>query len=553
MPRAVIYARYSSDNQRDASIEDQLRLCKEHLSRAGWTLTQVFRDAAMSAASTFRPGYQALLQGVRTAEFDVIVAEALDRLSRDQEDVAALYKRCSFAGVRIVTLAEGEITELHVGLKGTMNALFLKDLADKTRRGLRGRVEVGASGGGLTFGYDVVRSVDRRGERRINDAEAAVVRRIFEQYRDGKSPKRIAHDLNAYGVPGPRGGQWAASTINGNKDRGTGILNNELYIGRMIWNRLRYSKDPDTGKRRSRLNDQAAVVAKDVPELRIIPDTLWLTVRARQAALGKRDQPSRASDEQAPFWTKQRPKHLFSGLMRCGQCGGGYSKVGARHFGCSTAANKGPTGCTNKQTIRDDHLEQRVLSGLQDRLMDPVLYQQFASAFTAEWNRQQAEASGELEARKAELSRVKGQLERLVDALCNGAPAATVRDRMSSLEERRELLEVELRTAQAPAPRLHPNLPTLYRQHVAGLTEALKAPEADATREALRALIDAVQMIPEQGGLRVEIRGELSSILGLAGQNPTANSAAEGSDAVSFARQVKLVAGTGFEPVTFRL
>src|SRR3972149_5238520 len=145
--RAVIYARYSSENQRDASIEDQVRLCRAHLAQKGWTCLNVYTDRALSGASRFRPAYQQLLQDARAGQFDIVVAEALDRLSRDQEDVAALYKILSFSGVRIVTLAEGEITELHVGLKGTMNALFLKDLADKTRRGLRGRVELGKSGG----------------------------------------------------------------------------------------------------------------------------------------------------------------------------------------------------------------------------------------------------------------------------------------------------------------------------------------------------------------------------------------------------------------------
>ena len=138
--RAVIYARYSSDLQRDASIDDQLRLCKAKIEREGWALSATYTDRAQSGASRLRQGYQSLLEGARKRQFDVVVAEALDRLSRDQEDVAGLFKRLSFAGIRLVTLAEGEITELHVGLKGTMNALFLKDLADKTRRGLEGRV-----------------------------------------------------------------------------------------------------------------------------------------------------------------------------------------------------------------------------------------------------------------------------------------------------------------------------------------------------------------------------------------------------------------------------
>lgn len=94
----------------------------------------------------------------------MIMAEAMDRLSRDQEDIAGIFKRMTYADVKMFTLSEGEITHLHVGLKGTMNALFLKDLADKTRRGLRGRVEDGKSGGGLCYGYDVVKKFDDRGK-----------------------------------------------------------------------------------------------------------------------------------------------------------------------------------------------------------------------------------------------------------------------------------------------------------------------------------------------------------------------------------------------------
>ena len=144
-------------------------------------------------------------------QVDIILAEALDRLSRDQEDIAGLYKRVQFADVKIITLSEGEISNLHIGLKGTMNAIFLKDLADKTRRGLRGRVENGKSGGGITFGYDVVKRIDAngeyaRGERVINEAQAGIVRRIFAEYLSGVSPRNIAARLNAEGIACPSGG-----------------------------------------------------------------------------------------------------------------------------------------------------------------------------------------------------------------------------------------------------------------------------------------------------------------------------------------------------------
>jgi hypothetical protein len=103
-----------------------------------------YSDAAISGSTMIlRPGVRSLLHEALAGRFDVVLAEALDRLSRDQEDIAALFKRLRFAGVPIITLSEGEISELHVGLKGTMNALFLKELAAKTHRGLRGRVEAG--------------------------------------------------------------------------------------------------------------------------------------------------------------------------------------------------------------------------------------------------------------------------------------------------------------------------------------------------------------------------------------------------------------------------
>ncbi|MCH9000493.1 MAG: recombinase family protein, partial [Proteobacteria bacterium] len=103
--RCAIYARYSSDNQSNASIEDQVRQCKSRIEREGWTLIQVYSDAAISGATTLRPGYQKLLEDARAGAFDVVVAEALDRLSRDLEDVAGLYKRLTFANVTLITLA----------------------------------------------------------------------------------------------------------------------------------------------------------------------------------------------------------------------------------------------------------------------------------------------------------------------------------------------------------------------------------------------------------------------------------------------------------------
>jgi len=249
--KVAIYARYSSDNQRDASIADQMRVCRAFAERQGWTLAQEYSDHAVSGATLLRSGFQALMRDALNRRFDVVLAESLDRFSRDQEDTAGLFKRLTFAGVNIVTIAEGDITHLHIGFKGTMNALFLKDLAEKTHRGLRGRIEDGKSAGGLCYGYRVVKALNAgtvtTGEREIDPEQAAVVARIFRDFMAGMSPEAIVKALNREGVAGPFGGSWSPSTIHGNAKRGTGILNNELYVGRTVWNRLRYVRDPDTG------------------------------------------------------------------------------------------------------------------------------------------------------------------------------------------------------------------------------------------------------------------------------------------------------------------
>ena len=197
--RAAIYARYSSDNQREASIEDQVRLCRERVAEENSAVSEVYTDYAVSGGTMKnRPGLQALLNDAKRGMFDRVVAEALDRVSRDQEDIAAIFKRLTHANVRILTLAEGEISELHIGLKGTMNALFLKDLAQKTRRGQRGRVEAGKVPGGNSYGYRIVRRVlddgsVSTGEREIDREQATIIRRIFLEYADGLAPALNRH------------------------------------------------------------------------------------------------------------------------------------------------------------------------------------------------------------------------------------------------------------------------------------------------------------------------------------------------------------------------
>ncbi|WP_237480693.1 recombinase family protein [Lichenibacterium dinghuense] len=385
---AAIYVRYSSDRQRDASIEDQIRLCKELIDRMGWVVGPIYIDRQISGSIVSREGFQKLRKDVRGGTFQVVVAESLDRLMRDGEASFNFGKHYRLARVQIHTHAEGPATKLIMGFKGTINAVFLDDLAEKTHRGLHGRIEDGASAGGLSYGYDVVATAEGedKGQRCVNVAEAEVVRRIFDDYGlRNLSPKKIAAALNREGIPGPRGGKWSQSTIYGNRTRGTGIVNNELYVGVLVWNRLRYEKHPDRQKHCSQLNPEGEWLRKPVPELRIVDDALWARVKGRQTEMdGRRG--GNAASESLPFWRQKRPSYLLSGLLRYGACGGGVSVISATHVGCSDARNRGASVCTNRRTMKRSVLEDTVLDALRTRLMAPEVYAAFVRGFTAEWN-----------------------------------------------------------------------------------------------------------------------------------------------------------------------
>lgn len=542
--KVAIYARYSTDNQRDASIADQFRVCRAHAEKQGWQVVEEYSDHAISGSSLLRSGVQALIADALEGRFKVVLAEAMDRLSRDQEDIAGLYKRMAYADVRIVTLSEGEVSHLHVGLKGTMNALFLKDLADKTRRGLRGRVEMGKSGGGNAYGYDVVKQFAPdgepiRGDRTINPAEADVVRRIFRDYAAGKSPKSIATELNQEGIPAPSGGDWGFSTINGNAKRGTGILNNEMYVGRLVWNRQRFIKDPDTGKRQARPNPESEWIVQEVPELRILEDDLWNAAKARQAAIKlKRADDGRQTENH--FRDRRRPKYIFSGLTKCACCGGGYAMISANLVGCSTARNKGT--CDNRTNIRRDRLEERVLNALRHHLMDPALFKEFCDEFTREMNRLRMEGRASIDAAQVELTKIERELEKIMDLYLKDAmPIDMVKERSTKLEARKIELSRFLADADEPPPLLHPGMATFYRSQVEELHEALQE-ESEAKRlkasEILRSLVKEIILTPEDGELQIDVRGDLAGILTVAVKAKTPATKPGGS-------QVEMVAGTG--------
>ena len=470
------------------------------------------------------------------------VCEAVDRLGRRLADTADLHDRLAFHGIKLHAPSMGEITQIHVAVMGMMAQLALKDLGEKTKRGQLGRILKGKVAGGLGYGYRV-RSGDEPGQRAIVEHEADIVRRVHREFADGKSPEAIAKDLNREAIPGPGGRPWSNTTIRGQAARGTGLLNNEMYRGVLVWNRCSYVKDPHTGKKVARPNPPQQYEVTGVPHLRFVDDALWIRVKARQEMIRKK------MGNRGPavnnLNTTHRPRFLLSGLLRCGSCGGGYTIVAKDRYGCATRRQKGL--CQNALSITRRAIEARVLDGLKDRLLAPDLVKEFVSEVNAEIARNRAQAKANLAANGRELARVERKISSILKAIEDGMYHPRMKERMAELEAERTTLLGRLTPSEEPASvdvLLHPNLPDLYRRKVCELERLLEdGTERDEARELIRSMIDRVVLTPHQGNKELEARlyGELATILAASGE--ATGSAAARSSASAVASQLSVVAG----------
>lgn len=279
--RACLYARYSTDQQSQNSTADQLRAGRERAAREGWDIVAMHADEGVSGATpvALRAGGKALIADALADRFDVLILEGLDRLTRDLAEQERIVKRLEHHGIRIIGTADGydsraDGRKVMRIARGLINELYLDDLRKKTHRGLRGQFERGFAAGGRTYGYTTV--PETGGHRAIIDeGQAQHVRWIFEQVAAGATLRSIVYALNERGVPSPRGAGWAASALVGNAAMGDGLLNNELYIGRVVWNRRQWLKEPETGRRQSVPRPRDEWLVRQAPELRIIEQPLW--------------------------------------------------------------------------------------------------------------------------------------------------------------------------------------------------------------------------------------------------------------------------------------
>jgi site-specific DNA recombinase len=434
--RIAIYARYSSDQQRESSLEDQVRRATEFAARHGVVEPQlVFRDAARSGATLHRPEFKNLMGSVEDGQVDLVLTEDVSRLSRDMADAAQVYKRLQFREVILIGIADGLDTrqqgaKVLFSMKAMAAELYLDDLRYKTRRGLEGRMMKGLATGGRLLGYRTTPVLDAKGQAvgasiHVHVEEADVVRRIFSAYAAGHSLLSITRRLNVDGVAVLRPHRknrkqgWIASTVRE-------TLHNAQYIGDRKYLRKEWRRDPETGKRRYKKRTEG-VLSEQRPDLRIIPDELWNAVQTRLGAVRQKyaGPDGEPKGRAAPGRVTAYP---FSGLLVCSCCdtpmviGGGSTM---RYYRCGDLHKRGM--CSNKLSVREPLVRDRLLSALTEHIASPwavrYIRKQFAQAVGSGTRRNEEE----LRKQRNRLARVEQRLRGFVDMWADGMRGDEVR------------------------------------------------------------------------------------------------------------------------------
>ena len=551
--RCAAYARYSSDRQSPASIQDQLRKCRELADTRGWQFLEahVYKDEALAGAGADRPGFLKLIEAASSVPkpFDIVLLDDTSRLSRNLGDAVRVFEQLNFVGIRIVAVSQGidtqnEQADVLMTVHGLVDSLYIKELSKKTHRGLEGRALQGLHTGGRCYGYNNVS--DGAGVRlQVNATEAATVQRIFEMAADGSSLRTIAKTLNNEHVPSPRpraGRQYATWCPTAIRE----MLRRDLYFGRIVWNRSRFVKQPGTNKRLRRERPEGEWRVMDQPELRIIGEELWKRVQSRltfvAATFGR-------GKRKGLYHRAASSQYLLTGFLKCGSCGAnlvivtGRGKGGHPSYGCPQNFYRG--ACTNQLKERADWLEDRLLSELQRAVIQPDAVDYALQEFERQLAASLSELANQTSHMRQRSAQIQQELRNLVGtvASCGHSPAL-----VEAINEREQELQAIARRLLTSEPDSVSSQVTRMRHFVTerlGDIRQLLYADVGRAKAELAKHVSGIQMQPQRSGRK----GHYIA----AGEWNLLGGCPEGPALCPTEMRVRMVAGGGFEPPTFGL
>ena len=457
--RASIYARYSSENQSEKSIDDQIRVCKKYCTEHDITTSEncIYIDQATSGSLIKRPGLGALEIAAENKEFEAIIVDDLSRLSRSNHQMLTLVLKFNYLQIKLISVSDGiiaddENSKLGIQMRGLINELYLDDLKKKTMRGLEGQKLRGFSVGENVYGYRThpvgELKINKKGVakydgkvHKIDLDEAEVVKRIYLDFASGKSINKIVEQLNIEMIPTKkhmRGG-WSLSTISR-------ILKSSKYMGIWKWKISKSVRDPMSGKRKSVSRPESEHLSFIRDDLIIIDKELWNKVQKRWADLKGTWPVSKKmkSFYQQKTYSRTSPAYLFSGFMKCKSCGGSFhlmSGKGMGYYGCYNGRRK---TCSNTLLVPRKRIEKIIITKLRENLLTTenleYIYRNIEKLVAIGLN----EVPELTKKKKAQFEKIKAEIENYLNFIRMGNFSKTVSEALNEAEKKNSELGQEI-------------------------------------------------------------------------------------------------------------
>lgn len=414
--KAVIYARYSSDNQREESIEGQLRECKEFAEKNDIVIIGEYIDRALSAKTDNRPNFQKMIKDSYRKVFDTVIVWKVDRFARNRYDSAHYKNILKKNGVKVVSAKE-HISE---GSEGIILEAMLEgyaeyysvELAEKINRGLTENALKGKlNGGGIPLGYNLTKE-----KKLVIDEETApIVVEVFTRYADGEKMTDIAKDLTMRGVKSKYGNRITLNIIHH-------MLKNRRYLGEY---RFRDIVHP---------NAFPAIISED---------------------LFDRVQKKMAKNQKAPARHKTEDDYILTTKLKCGKCGSfmvgesGTSKTGAVHHYYKCASAKKRKGC-DKKAVKKDWIEELAVQYTMKIVMDDDLIDTIADRILDLLSQENTK----IPQLQAKLKEIDGYIENLLNAIQQGLFNESAKKRLDELEASKAEIETAIFSEQLQKPEI---------------------------------------------------------------------------------------------------
>ena len=414
--KGVIYARYSSDNQREESIEGQLRECKEFAENNDITILNSYIDRALSAKTDNRPEFQRMIKDSAKHLFDVIIVWKLDRFSRDRYDSAHYKRILKKNGVKVISATE-RISEDSTGilleslLEGYAE-FYSAELSEKVKRGMtENSLKCKWNGGYITYGY----TIDNDRYFQIDPVTAPIVLEMFQRYAGGLTIKEIVESLNNRGIKTLRNGKFTIHIV-------TDLLKNRRFIGEYNFGEISIPKGMPT----------------------IVPEELFEKVRLRME-----------QNKRAPARYKAEDKYLLTTKLFCGKCGAfmagesGTSKTMKKYFYYKCGNSKRKNKC-DKKAVKKVWIETLVIESTMKMLFDDDLINRLVEKLYS----LQSKENTSIPLLMKQLEETDQRLQNILNAIEQGVLTSTTKQRLEELEEAKNQLEINILQEQIKKPLL---------------------------------------------------------------------------------------------------